>query len=226
MTIGYAIVNLVIFCIIHLNSNFMPYHWYLDVFSIPILKFEGYIYHPKTEKCYPSHRQGPCENKHHLMLPPNSVVPVCQENPCADNFVQYKGKCYELDKVGPCDLRIHFSNVIGVNETTLEIICTQDYKMNIPPSVGLRLGDEDEDTENSTAIKVENGERLVQPCTLYKQKRCFVGGIRWTRTICPTQISANEVDGQIQSSMVVSPAWNPGSVYIPHKNCFYLQTSK
>lgn len=103
-------------------------------------------------------------------------------------------------------------NLVGVNETTLEIICTKDYRlMSLIPRVS------EDDTElNRTSNGTNNnggiGSTLtVTPAipepydanpiqqtpngTKYLAKRCFVGGKRWTMSInksyvhtsCPQQ---------------------------------------
>lgn len=87
------------------------------------------------------------------------MVPECRPNPCVqDNFVQFRGGCYELDKSGPCATEL--ANVVGVNEKTLELICTKDNAYDY--SSGVRI------TTNETPT-------------------CVFGGRRWTENKCPEQ---------------------------------------
>lgn len=94
------------------------------------MKLKGYIYHPATDQCYPAHTLGPCKPGEYLILQKNKGTPICQPNPCnLDNFVPFRDGCYELDKPGPCKLP-ELLNVVGINETTFNIICTKDYKLS------------------------------------------------------------------------------------------------
>lgn len=80
------------------------------------------------DTCYPAYTRGPCSQGQYLILPRNKVVPECKSNPCVrDHFVPFRGGCYELNKPGPCALP-ELANVVGVNKTTLEIICTDAKK--------------------------------------------------------------------------------------------------
>lgn len=148
-------------------------------------------------QCYPAWTRGPCEKGQYLILPKNSVVPECQQNRCSrDNFVPFRDGCYELDKEGPCDLGSQISNVVGVNETTLDLICTKDYKIIINTRMS-----EDDAQANKTADNggSGNGNIVTTPQiipddpnpiingTIYAVKRCFVGGIRWINIKCPEQ---------------------------------------
>lgn len=95
-------------------------------FSFAFSKFAGYIYVPVQKQCYPVYTRGPCAPGQYLIKPKNRGTPQCQRNPCVqDNFVPFRGGCYELDTVGPCSFP-ELPNVVGVNETTFEIICTKD----------------------------------------------------------------------------------------------------
>lgn len=81
--------------------------------------------------CYPVYRQGPCKPGEYLIKPKTRGTPVCQRNPCEqDKLVPFQGGCYEFDTPGPCKWG-HLSNVVGVNETTFEIICTKDEEFSI-----------------------------------------------------------------------------------------------
>lgn len=190
------------------ESNFEFYIHSLTFECVFLFPFEAYIYHPDKQQCYEAYTRGPCKQGHFLVLPPNHVVPACQENSCEkDNFVPFRNGCYKLDQPGPCDLGSEISNLVGVNETTLQIICTKDDKLNTLKNkntdITSRIDDEDDSfkTTNSIAINV-NGEK--QACTLAVEKKCFVGGIRWTQTRCATQNSsspthASQIDENLQS---------------------------
>lgn len=118
-----------------------------------------------------------------MVLARNQVLPECQRNPCAADQVPFQNSCYKLDTAGPCRMSAQISNVVGVNETTLEIICTKDYELN-SVSVGTRSDAEFDDTTDSIAINPEGQQQI---CTLYNKNSCFKGGIRWTQSKCPIQ---------------------------------------
>lgn len=137
------------------------------------------------QQCFPAYTRGPCAPGQYLILPANHVVPACQRNPCVDdNFVLFRDACYELDKEGPCTWGKQISNVVGVNETTLEIMCTKDYKIEI----WTRLSDDD---ANKTMDNGGNGYTPTPPPiipddpspiingTKYIERKCFIGGKRW-----------------------------------------------
>lgn len=63
----------------------------------------GYLYYPKTDKCYRSHVRGPCASNEQIQLPKGKSVPKCIPNPCPKvNEVQFRGRCYALNSNGPC----------------------------------------------------------------------------------------------------------------------------
>lgn len=147
-----------------------------------ISKCLAYLYHPATDQCYPAYKRGPCGTGEYLILPLNSGVPKCRPNRCRiDNFVLFQGSCHELDTAGPCTWGEQLLNLVGVNETTLEIICTKDYKID----VFLSRWSEDEgnrakDTPPPRPIIPEEPSLIING-TNYAEKKCFVGGRRWFR---------------------------------------------
>lgn len=155
------------------------------------------------QRCYHAYTRGPCRQGEYLILPDNSVVPECQPNPCReDNYVLFRDGCFELDKPGPC-IFPELPNVVGVNETTLKVICTKDYRaMNFTS----RIDPGDEGNRTSTQINGSDSGSISSTMTTtptiskspddyhpivngtkYIENRCFVGGIRWTRIKCPEQ---------------------------------------
>lgn len=128
-------------------------------------------------QCFPAFQRGPCQQSQYLVLPKFNVIPECVRNPCdRDNFVVFNKQCWELNKSGPCPLP-ELSNVIGVNETTLEIICTRGFA-----DILTRLGE---------------GE---SPDYYYNKKECFIGGKRWTNETCPQQIDDKAIQSIFLSS--------------------------
>lgn len=129
----------------------------------------GYVYYPAENKCYAAFKKGPCREHEYLVLYNSTVIPVCVQNPCRhENWVRFRNSCYELGKPGPCPVP-ELSNVIGVNETTLEVICTKGYSYN--EVLSQRLGAENNNEEPE----------------YHNKKECFIGGIRWSSERCPQQ---------------------------------------
>ncbi|XP_041969144.1 uncharacterized protein LOC121725993 [Aricia agestis] len=84
----------------------------------------GYIFHPKTDACWPAYQRGPCDHGSYLILVPNSVIPECVRNPCvSDQMVIFNGKCEKLGATAPCGVTFPIKAVF-VNATTLDIECT------------------------------------------------------------------------------------------------------
>lgn len=161
----------------------------------------AYIYYPIMQRCYPAYTKGPCKDGQFLVLPPNRVVPECQHNPCTlDNWVYFRKECVKLETAGPC-MFPELPNLVGVNETTLELICTKDYRvMSLIP----RVSEDDPEVNKTSYGSNDNGgigskwtvtpaipepadEHPIVNGTKYLGKRCFVGGIRWTKNSCPQQ---------------------------------------
>lgn len=69
------------------------------------------------------------------------------------------------------------SNVVGVNETTLNIICTKDYRILVESYSGSHRIDDEHPMVNGTK---------------YLEKRCFIGGRRWQQKKCPEQNKQND----------------------------------
>ena len=85
----------------------------------------GYIYHPLTNKCWESHKRGPCGENQMLVLNKNNKIPLCLYNGCQQNFVHFKNACYQLGSLDPC-LQEHGPRPIMliVDATTLELTCS------------------------------------------------------------------------------------------------------
>lgn len=78
------------------------------------------------------YRRGPCQRNEYLVLPAGKYTPVCEVNPCRnDGTVLFNGKCYRLGMRGPCINR-HTSDVVQVNETTLEVGCVAQRRYTSP----------------------------------------------------------------------------------------------
>lgn len=114
----------------------------------------GFIYHPKTDRCYKAYKQGPCPNNHYLMIRPNQYVPECLPNPCVtDGFVSYKNNCYLLNSVEPCELP-ELAYHLSVNTTSLELGCfpqNVDMRFDVEYGEGCYPG-----TKRSILGKCEN----------------------------------------------------------------------
>ncbi|CAK1552268.1 unnamed protein product [Leptosia nina] len=82
----------------------------------------GYLYYPEKDSCWPAFRRGPCNDKEHLRLPHNSIIPVCVKNPCNDGFVVWKGTCQRLGSTAPCKIEFPPA-VLWVNATTMSLGC-------------------------------------------------------------------------------------------------------
>lgn len=143
-----------------------------------LFRFAGYIYYPLKGLCYAAYKRGPCPQHEYLILPPSSVIPLCQQNPCYhDNWVLFGHQCVELGKPGPCPVP-ELSNRIGVNETTLEIVCTKGYtREEILLNTRNNFNDGyPNSTEHST---VDASIQFQDSTYYYNTTECFVGGKRW-----------------------------------------------
>lgn len=116
---------------------------------------------------------------------------MCVSNPCERvNYVPFNKGCHELDKPGPCPVP-ELDNKIGVNETTLEIICTKGFNLStrfssIPSSTASPSS-----TSTATTTTIEP-EITVGQATYYNKRECFIGGKRWTLEECPQQVFEKE----------------------------------
>lgn len=145
-------------------------------------------------RCFPAYTRGPCRQGQYLVLPKHGVVPQCEPNPCGkddnnayrDNFVPFRNKCFELDKAGPCALGSKIANVVGVNETTLNIICTKDYKLG-RTNITSRLPVEEDDDLVTIILSIPDSPTPIVNGTVYTEKTCFAGGKRWILTKYPEQ---------------------------------------
>ncbi|XP_068619243.1 uncharacterized protein [Battus philenor] len=87
----------------------------------------GYLYHPATDTCWLAYQRGPCPEGQYLVLPKSSVIPVCENNPCAkDNLVEWKGKCEALGSSAPCGVT-YPASALWVNATTVTVECVKVY---------------------------------------------------------------------------------------------------
>lgn len=88
--------------------------------------FSAYLYHPRSDACWPAWRQGPCAQGHVLVLPPNSVLPVCEKNPCeTDGLVQHGGKCERLGSIKPCAHLYPISAALGIHAGNMTVVCVR-----------------------------------------------------------------------------------------------------
>lgn len=88
--------------------------------------FPAYIYHPESDACWGAYQRGPCAFGEYLILPKDSVIPVCMKNPCnADRYVYWGGRCERLGSITACADLYPVVAAVGVNATTLEIQCVR-----------------------------------------------------------------------------------------------------
>lgn len=165
---------------------------------IPCSLHAGYIYYPSSNQCFAAYRRGPCDTGYYLILPKSSVIPECVRNPCMhDNYVNFRGNCYELDKSGPCPVP-ELMNVIGVNETTLDVICTLGYTAQEVFSTATRFGGSNSTPSNESLISNNNTTPKTPPTTeepiFFFRKECFIGGKRWKDEKCPQQNEEKNID--------------------------------
>ncbi|XP_055321604.1 uncharacterized protein LOC129577863 [Sitodiplosis mosellana] len=154
----------------------------------------GYVFYPPSSQCFAAFKRGPCNAGNYLVLPKSSVIPECVRNPCVhDNFVSFRGNCYQLDKSGPCPVP-ELMNVIGVNETTLEIICTLGYTANEVFNTATRFGGSTEKPSNQSTPSDNNSTTPAPEVIFYYRKECFKGGKRWKEEKCPQQNEQKNID--------------------------------
>lgn len=87
----------------------------------------GFIFYPADGSCREAYRRGPCRQGEILILPKSHKSPLCVVNNCRrDGYVEYNGKCQELDTFYPCK---HYQYLIGiktfltVKPATFELTC-------------------------------------------------------------------------------------------------------
>lgn len=98
----------------------------MKIFNYTVYFVSGYLYHPSTDKCWDAFRKGPCPDGSYLVLPQNSVIPVCEKNPCnSDSYVLWNGKCEKLGTTSPCNFMNPIPATLGVNATTLVVSCVR-----------------------------------------------------------------------------------------------------
>lgn len=84
----------------------------------------AYIYHPKSDSCWPAWRQGPCNASEYLTLKNDTVIPSCEPNPCKkDGAVIFDRLCWNLGATAPCVHMYPIPAALGVNATNLAIEC-------------------------------------------------------------------------------------------------------
>ena len=88
----------------------------------------GNLYYPKLDRCFLQYTRGPCKQREHFILRPNSTIAKCVRNPCTKkDTIPYKGSCYELYvSGGPCDS----NNTLTVPETSFEPECVEIFAVN------------------------------------------------------------------------------------------------
>ena len=156
---------------------------------IPFLCHAGYIFYPPSSRCFAAYKKGPCNPGHYLILPKSSVIPECVRNPCTrDNYVNFRGNCYQLDKSGPCPVP-ELMNVIGVNETSLDVICTLGYTAQEVFRTATRFGVIPSSNNNTTPTTPTADEIIY-----YNRNECFKGGKRWIDEKCPQQCEQKNID--------------------------------
>ncbi|XP_013139814.1 PREDICTED: uncharacterized protein LOC106104335 [Papilio polytes] len=90
----------------------------------------GYLYHPKTDKCWLAYQRGPCPQGQYLVLPKSTVLPICENNPCInDDSVMFNGNCTTLGAMIPCGLS-YPSKVVWINAATTKVDCVKVYVEN------------------------------------------------------------------------------------------------
>ncbi|XP_026734664.1 uncharacterized protein LOC113498730 isoform X1 [Trichoplusia ni] len=95
----------------------------------------AYLFHPKSDSCWPAYRKGPCEDGHYLVLKSDSAIPVCERNPCSvDSYVLFNGRCERLADPVPCRHLWPIPATLAVNSTTLAIGCRSH--INFPSRFG------------------------------------------------------------------------------------------
>lgn len=179
--IGYAIVSQVLYDNSNIEENAFWIIYICDA-DVSIFPIAGYIFYPPSSRCYAAYRKGPCDAGNYLILPKSRVIPECVRNPCIhENYVNFRGNCYQLDQTGPCPVP-ELMNVIGVNETTLDVICTLGYTAQEVFSTATRFG------------VVNNITNPTNETIFYNRKECFIGGKRWTDEKCPQQCEQKNID--------------------------------
>nr|XP_026489656.1 uncharacterized protein LOC113396087 [Vanessa tameamea] len=95
----------------------------------------GNLYHPNSDACWPAYQRGPCAYSEYLILPTDTVIPICKKNPCIiDTMVPWKGNCQKLGSTVACGVDKFPTEALWVNATSLNIECLQintEYRFNI-----------------------------------------------------------------------------------------------
>lgn len=152
---------------------------FIIIFALYFIRI-GHIFDPVKDKCFPAYRRGFCKSGEHLVLPPNEVIPKCARNPCNEGWVQFRGKCYQLNSLGPCQ-PVALNPYIGVNEVTLAVECINQNHLPAPPIPvdpnAQRVGEEDEEKP--------------QEAFKFPIDACFIGGRRSNQMICKDAAEAS-----------------------------------
>lgn len=84
----------------------------------------AFLYHPKSDACWPAYRKGPCQDGQYLVLKSDSAIPVCENNPCSiDTYVYYNGRCEQLATIAPCRHMWPIPAALAVNAVSLNVTC-------------------------------------------------------------------------------------------------------
>lgn len=79
--------------------------------------------------------------------------------------------------------------MVGVDETTLNIICTKDKRISL--GLSSRGGGD--------------SEHPLIDGTKYPEKKCFIGGRRWTQNQCPEQRQSIQPIEQFVKNIQIEP---------------------
>lgn len=96
-----------------------------------------------------------------------------------------------METPGPCPPS-HIDNVVGVNETTLELVCTRGFlntrfsETTVPTPVDVQ-----------TTLEPTTPEPTVIDGEYYRKKECLPGGKRWKHEQCPQQVLFNQAIADI-----------------------------
>ncbi|XP_034834246.2 uncharacterized protein [Maniola hyperantus] len=89
----------------------------------------GYLFHPDSDKCWLAYQRGPCPAEQYLVLPTDSMIPVCVPNPCkTDSMVEWNGQCHLLGS-NVCGNKFP-AEVLWINATTISVDCVKVYVNN------------------------------------------------------------------------------------------------
>ncbi|CAH2208066.1 jg16078, partial [Pararge aegeria aegeria] len=88
-----------------------------------------FLFHPDTDKCWLAYERGACPEEQYLVLPKDSMIPICVPNPCrTDSMVLWNGQCQKLGS-SVCGNTFP-AKVLWVNATTSTVDCVIVYLNN------------------------------------------------------------------------------------------------